>query len=102
MFPPNSEFVIQDISSQPGPSGSNPSIITMLEHEINLPIDRILCPSLQCSVHDNILSGNIQPLIGHFELPMGELLYQRNQEYQHNIQKVVEIVEKLKKIVITG
>ena len=76
MFEPKSQYMIDDVMTQPGQSGSNPTIVTCLEHELMLPIDRVICPSLQCTVHDHIFSGSIQPIIGHFEIDIGKLLYE--------------------------
>jgi len=46
LLPPNCDYSIEDISTHPGPSGSNPTINTKIEHRVPVPMNRILCPSL--------------------------------------------------------
>jgi len=38
MVPENSDYVIRDIETEPGPSGANPTIITKLEYQMQLPV----------------------------------------------------------------
>ena len=62
---------------------------------MRLPLDKVLCPSLQCTVNDNIFMGASQPIIGNFEVPLGELLFERNEIYQANLGKLQKLEELL-------
>lgn len=57
LLPPNHQYLVDNVSTDPGPSGANPTFITQIKHKVPLPIDRILCPSLQCVIKDNIFIG---------------------------------------------
>ena len=58
-----------------------------------LPVDKILCPSLLCTVNDNIFKGQFQPLIGNFMIHLGEILFDRNDLIQKRIDDLGEIAE---------
>jgi len=43
-----------------------------------LPEDKLLCPQMTVLVNDNIMNGLVQPMIGNFNLPLGVILFDRN------------------------
>ena len=52
-------------TTQPKDKGSNPSMNSALNFELNLPVEGIFMPQLQCEVYDYIFSGmlNIKKLV---------------------------------------
>ena len=53
-----------------------------------LPEDKLLCPQMTVLVNDNIMNGAIQPMIGNFNLPLGEILFDRNDDINREIEKL--------------
>ena len=44
LLPPSSEITVKNISTDPGPSGANPTINTLISNKMPLPEDQLLCP----------------------------------------------------------
>jgi hypothetical protein len=59
-----------EIMTQPKDAGSNPNIQTIIAFDIMLPEDSCYMPTMQCSVHDYVLKGLVQPLIGTFQIDL--------------------------------
>lgn len=76
LVPPNCSQAIENIKTQPGPPGPDPTINTCIKFNIPLPGDALFCPKLQCSVYDNIFKSFMQPLLGVFTIPIGEIMHQ--------------------------
>ena len=82
LLPNDTDIVhIEDMFTDPGPSGANPTINTLIKQKMPLPVDRILCPDLYCVVHDNIFVGKMHPTIGSFKIPLGPVLFDKNAQY---------------------
>jgi len=65
-----------------------------------LPEDKLLCPQMTVLVNDNIMNGLVQPMIGNFNLPLGEILFDRNDMFSEEIEKLkrtAELIEELAK-----
>jgi len=75
LVPPDLGAAIENIKTQPGPAGANPTINTCIRFTLPLPGDPLYCPKLQCSVYDNIFKSFLQPLLGVFTIPIGEILH---------------------------
>jgi hypothetical protein len=54
---PPSLHNIPNVKTQPGPTGSNPTINTTMKIDVPLPTDPLYCPRLTCFVYDNISLG---------------------------------------------
>jgi hypothetical protein len=77
LVPPDCAAAIENIKTQPGPAGPNPTINTLIDFKMPLPTDPLYCPKLMCSVFDNIFKSYFQPLLGVFTIPVGEILFQQ-------------------------
>ena len=75
LVPPNCSQAIENIKTQPGPAGADPTINTVMKFCIPLPTDPLYCPRLSCSVFDNIFKTFMQPLLGVFTIPVGEIMF---------------------------
>ena len=62
---------MENIKTQPGDAGANPTINTLIKFSLPLPTDPLFCPKLACSVFDYIFKGLNQPMIGSFIIPVG-------------------------------
>lgn len=60
------------ITTQPKEAGSNPNISTIIDFDVELPVDLDFCPHLSVLVYDRIMMGLCQPILGTFSinLPM--------------------------------
>ena len=50
----DSGFQVENKTTVPSQSGPNPTINTLLKYEMLLPINKLICPDLFCTVNDNI------------------------------------------------
>jgi hypothetical protein len=73
---PNEGTALENIKTQPGPTGANPTINSSISFRVPLPTDPLYCPKLVCTVYDYIFVGLNQPLIGSFTIPIGELIHE--------------------------
>lgn len=73
LVPPNGPAV-KNIQTEPTAPGPNPTLNTTMKFNIPLPVDPLYCPRLACAVFDCIFRGWSQPLIGNFDIPIGELM----------------------------
>ena len=69
---PGETQVLSELTTQPGSSGSSPNIGAVLSFRCKIPIDIWFCPSLNCKVHDYLMSGISQPLLGSFTINLIE------------------------------
>ena len=58
---PRQAGTIQNIKTQPGATGSNPNINSVIKFSIPLPKEELYCPSLSCTVYDQVFLGFSQP-----------------------------------------
>ena len=98
LVPPSFSQKIDNIKTQPGPAGANPTINTMIKFCIPLPGDPLYCPRLQCSVFDNIFKGFMQPLLGVFTIPVGDILQKKIVERQREHESLDYMLEELSKV----
>jgi hypothetical protein len=95
LLPPSRSHAIENISTQPSATGSDPTISTVVKFKIWLPNDSLYCPSLTCGVYDYIFKGMAQPLIGSFEIDFGQLQKDTNREFEEQNEKTIEIIKAL-------
>jgi len=93
LVPPENARTIENIETQPGPAGANPTINTTIKFTIPLPGDELYCPRLQCSVFDNIFRGFSQPIIGVFTIPVGDIMQAKAKERKDYLDMLDYIVE---------
>ena len=96
LLPAGTEVIAPNVHTDPGPAGANPTMNTLITTKMPLPEDRLLCPSMQVHVNDNILTGFVQPLIGNFVINLGEILFERNDNYMNEIEKLKKLSEDIK------
>ena len=71
-------------TTQPKDKGSNPTINTSLKFDINLPINEVFMPQLQCQVFDYIFSGMINPSLGLFLIDLKRLINQTKNQIEED------------------
>jgi len=75
LLPPEKAQAVTNIKTQPNAAGPNPNINTMISFAIDLPVNPLFCPRLQCDVFDYVYKGLVQPLLGTFTLPIGDIMH---------------------------
>ena len=71
MVPPMAASALSSISTNPGPSGSDPTINSVISFSVPMPINSLYAPSLSCRVYDKVFKGFSGQLIGTFTIPIG-------------------------------
>jgi hypothetical protein len=46
----------------------------MINFSLDLPVNPLFCPKLQCDVFDYVYKGLVQPLLGTFTISIGEIM----------------------------
>jgi len=95
LLPPSRSLAVENISTQPSATGSNPTISTVIKFSIYLPNDPLYCPSLTCGVYDYILKGLSQPLVGNFVIPIGELQHFQDDQFEEEDARTQELIKSL-------
>lgn len=57
MVSPEQGEAIENIKTEPGAPGPDPTLNTLIEFDIRLPTDELYCPRMACSVYDSIMGG---------------------------------------------
>ena len=65
---------------------------------MNLPSSALFCPKLSCDVYDMIFKGFVQPLIGTFSIPIGDVLEETKQNQLEELEESDHIIRELKKV----
>lgn len=60
----------------------------MFKFNILLPADPLYCPKMNCTVFDNIFKGLMQPVIGVFTLPIGDIMNEYVNEKEREISEM--------------
>jgi len=95
---PDDGAAIENIRTQPGPAGANPTINTLIKFSLLLPTDPLYCPRLACAVYDYMFKGFSQPLIGTFTVPIGNLVHRLVKERDEETAAIEYINSELEKI----
>lgn len=65
---------LKTIKTPPKMGGTNPTINTVIKFDVKLPVNKIFMSDLQCTVHDYILAGLIDTMLGVFMVPIDEII----------------------------
>jgi hypothetical protein len=95
LVPPIAQQSLDKVSTKPGPSGSNPTMNTIISFNVPLPLDPMFAPSMACRVYDKCFLGFDAALVGTFTIPIGDLMVEQDQEYRDNIQMLEEKITAL-------
>ena len=68
----NSGSFLKNIKTNPCDKGPNPNMNAIIKFDVELPIDEIFMPNLQCGVFDLILAGLSDSSLGLFIIPIKE------------------------------
>jgi hypothetical protein len=74
LLPPEQAKAVQNVRTNPGEAGANPNINTTITFTLMLPTNPLFCPKLSCDVYDTLFTGLMQPLLGTFSIPIGDVL----------------------------
>jgi hypothetical protein len=77
---PDDGRALENVRTQPGPTGANPTLNSLVSFRIPLPTSPLFCPKLVCTVYDYIFMGFNQPLVGSFTIPIGDLILALKEE----------------------
>ena len=69
----------------------------MINFTIDLPVNPLFCPKLQCDVYDYIYKGLVQPLLGTFSLSIGEIMHSAKRERDEQMEESDKIITALKR-----
>lgn len=84
---PGEQSLVTELSTQPNNPGPNPNIGSVLKFKTKIPEDPLFCPNLTCTVHDYLLSGKSQPVLGAFNLDLRKVYSNRLSE--KGIEKII-------------
>jgi len=98
LVPPALGSNLSNIKTQPKAPGPDPTLNTLMTFSVPLPIDKLYCPRLACSVYDCIFKGFNQPLIGNFTIPVGDLLTELREERDRETKAIQHICDELEKL----
>ena len=57
LLPPEKAMAVTNIKTSPNAPGPNPNINTVISFQIDLPVNPLFCPKLQCDVFDYVFKG---------------------------------------------
>ena len=98
LVPPAVGTNLKNLKTDPKAPGANPTLSTLLNFFVPLPIDPLYCPRLSCQVYDCIFTGWSQPLIGNFVIPVGDLIHELAAERKSEIAALEKMVKTLDSI----
>jgi hypothetical protein len=78
LVPPISGAIVDDLSTVPGPFGSDPTLNTVVSFKMILPEEYKYAPSMACRVYDKIFTGFDGTLLGVFTIPVGEIMHEQS------------------------
>ena len=88
----------QSVTTAPSDTGSNPNINSVIDFSAKLPDEELHCPMLTVVVKDMIFLGLSQPIIGTFDIPIGEVINSTKANDQAMVEKSNAIVSILQSI----
>jgi len=86
----DSSMQLSSIKTQPKETGSSPNITTVLKFDVNLPLDSVHIPQLQCMVKDSMLAGLLNQLLGVFMIDIKRII----NEYKEVFEKDLKTLKK--------
>ncbi len=102
LLPPEKAKAIQNVQTNPQDTGSNPNINTTVSFIMHLPSSSLFCPRLSCDVYDMVFKGWIQPLLGTFSIPIGDILEETKKNQSDEIEESDFMIRELKKVLMQG
>lgn len=96
---PGEQSLVTELTTQPNNQGPNSNIGSVLKFNTKIPADPLFCPNLSCIVHDFLLSGKSQPILGTFDLDLHHVYAkkvkqifpdQANKVFIHKIEASIE------------
>lgn len=75
LIPPQWGAAVDNIKTLPGAPGPDPTINTLIDFKVPLPLKRLFSPVLSCTCFDSLFQGLSQPQIGSFQVPVGALMH---------------------------
>ena len=97
---PGENLLVRNVETQPKDLGPNANIDSVIKFSCRMPVEEIFSPILTCTVYDNLFKGLSQPIIGTFNINLGEYFFNpRNydQNVPSNGQDFQEIVTETQK-----
>ena len=95
LLPPAKAMAVTNVQTDPNANGPNPNINTTLTFNVNLPMEKLYCPSLECDVFDFVYRGFQQPLVGTFSIPIGEIKNSTEEKWKKNLEIQDMIINQL-------
>jgi len=92
LVPPERAQALTNIKTNPSATGSNPNINTLVSFVMDLPVDPLYCPKLQCDVFDYVFKGFVQPLLGTFTIAIGDILHEKIREREETKSESERII----------
>lgn len=98
LLPPEKAQAVTNIKTNPSATGSNPNINTMINFQIDLPVNPLFCPKLACDVYDYVYKGLMQPLLGTFSISIGEMMQEQTRDRERQLKESEDIMAYLKQL----
>jgi len=100
MVPPQIGDSLENIKTEPKMAGSDPTLNTLIEFNLPLPVDELFTPRMACTVFDSIAMGLKQPIVGNFVVDVGKLMKALKKEREDETADLQDVVTKIKKYVM--
>lgn len=98
LIPPQWGGAVENIKTLPGAPGPNPTLNTLIDFKVPLPLKRLFSPVLSCQVFDQLFHGFSQPQIGTFMIPVGSLMHNLLAKRVADQDALAEICNRLQNI----
>ena len=99
MVPPVAASALETVRTQPGPSGENPTINSVISFSVPMPVDPLYAPSMACRVLDKVFKGFSGQLIGSFSIPIGQIMIDQSEEYDRNCKELDWVIQQLDDVI---
>jgi len=93
MVSPDIGNAIENIKTEPGAPGPDPTLNTLIEFDLELPTEELYCPRMACSVFDSIMGGLVQPTIGTFVINIGALIIELAEERKRETEALENVIQ---------
>lgn len=100
MVPPQIGDSLENIRTEPKMAGSDPTLNTLIEFNLLLPVQELFTPRLACTVFDSIAMGLQQPTVGNFVIDVGKLMRDLAEERERETEDLRKVVLNIKKYVM--
>ena len=93
LLPPERAFAVTNVDTEPKESGPNPNINTLVSFQAQLPSDNLYCPTLACEAYDFVCKGLSQPKIGIFNIPVGDIYEEQEEEKKLQLKSAEKLLK---------